>query len=213
VELQTLRLNIDGAWEPEDFIDLLRDVESLYYKAAANGISRRSPFFFLAGFYLSTSFTEQIDVQNRYLLAEARSVAPKDSRLWVVRIEYGSPGSVDLLGLGKIVEVIGNIICAFAKYLADRPIQRERARQAALETERKAIEVERDRESLRTMKIENAFKLLELNKNIPPELRDVIIPLFARDQDSLIRLVADGKLLDAQIVGTAPPEEEQARAG
>jgi hypothetical protein len=29
-----LRLEIDGKWEPEDFIEVLKGVESLYYKAA-----------------------------------------------------------------------------------------------------------------------------------------------------------------------------------
>ena len=36
-----LRLEIDGKWEPEDFIEVLTGVESLYYKAALN---RRFPY-------------------------------------------------------------------------------------------------------------------------------------------------------------------------
>ena len=30
-----LRLEIDGNWEPEDFIEVFRGVEALYYKAAS----------------------------------------------------------------------------------------------------------------------------------------------------------------------------------
>jgi hypothetical protein len=74
-----LKLKIDGAWEPEDFIEILQSVESLYYKAAHyQGIYISRPSWIWDEFYLldSTrdmypSFEEALSRMNRRLLDQA----------------------------------------------------------------------------------------------------------------------------------------------
>jgi len=42
-----LHFEIDGHWEPEDFIEVLKGIESLYYKAVLNRRFRLEPPLFL----------------------------------------------------------------------------------------------------------------------------------------------------------------------
>jgi hypothetical protein len=67
-----LRLEIDGHWEPEDFIEVLKGIESLYYKAA---LRRRflyePPFYWFERSPFAFSFEEHLDSSNDWLLARA----------------------------------------------------------------------------------------------------------------------------------------------
>ncbi|WP_018291665.1 hypothetical protein [Verrucomicrobium sp. 3C] len=115
-----LRLEIDGKWEPEDFIEVLKGVESLYYKAALRRRFPRFPyepdFYWFDRSYLPVSFEEYLNLANDRLLARARATAPAEYRMKVARISYASPGNIDLAGMGHLCDAVKGIIGSFLKF-------------------------------------------------------------------------------------------------
>lgn len=99
-----LRLYIKGRWEPEDFIEVFSGVESLYYKAAlTRRFLREPPYFWPEPIRAAEAFEESVAAANDWFLARSRTIAVHDLRLNVRRIEYASPGRIDLIGSAKPV--------------------------------------------------------------------------------------------------------------
>ena len=202
-----LRLEIDGKWEPEDFIEVLKGVESLYYKAALHRRFPRFPyepdFYWFERSYLPVSFEEHLNLANDWLLARARATAHAEYRMKVARIAYASPGGIDLAGLGQACNAVKGIIDSFIKLYTERHLRREADAQAEIETGMKE-------ESLSAMKIENVRKLLELRRDFPDVSEDTFIALIGNDQDRLIPRIAERKLIGVRIVDGAPPKDDEA---
>ena len=203
-----LRLKIDGSWEPEDFIEVLKGVESLYYKAALN---RRFPddpaFYWLERPYLPVSFDEHLDRSNDWLLARARAVAHGSHRMRVARINYASPGNIDLVGLGEACRAIEGIVDRLIKFFTERELRREADNQAKIETSRKQVELEKEGESLRALKIDNARAILTLRRDFHDSSEEQIVALIGSDQDRLIPRIAERKLIGVRRYDGKPPEE------
>src|SRR5262245_16847591 len=110
-----LRLEIAGHWEPEDFIAVLTGFESLYYKAVGDAIRRERYYRYPWVDHLSigSSIDNQLDASNQLLLSVARRTTPAPIRPHVARIEYASPGSIDLLGIGQACEAFAKIVGSF----------------------------------------------------------------------------------------------------
>jgi hypothetical protein len=193
-----LRLEIDGRWEPEDFIEVLKGIESLYYKAVVRrAYPFEPPFFWFERSSIALSFDEHVDLSNDWLLARARSTARSYSRLRVARIEYASPGGIDLVGLGEACKAIEGIIDRLIKFFTERHLRRERDKQETIETAIKETELEKEQESLRALKIENARSILALRREYPEMPDDLFIALAVRDQDRLIPRITERKLVAA----------------
>ncbi len=204
-----LRLEIAGSWEPQDFADLLNGIDSLYYKAAipVPHLSAQ-PFLWHESPIGPSLFEAHLDRINYWLLTRARTIADGDARSRVVRIEYGSPGNIDLLGLGKAFEAIERLIGSLFTFFADRHLRRERDKQAAIETEIK-------QEHLRALKIKNAHDYLKLVREFPDLHEDLALSLIVRDQDKLIPMIAEGKLVgvsmpDSEVLKKASPRPRRA---
>ncbi len=206
-----LRLEIEGNWEPEDFIDVLKGVESLYYKAALSRRFLREPsYFWMEHFWferptIAMSFGENIDFANDWLLARARTIARSHSRLRVARIKYASPGGIDLVGLGEACKAVERIIDRLIKFFDkdDREIRKQGAKQAQIETAMKE-------ESLRSLKIENARAILELRRDYPDMPDEILTALITHDQDKLIPRIAERKLVAVRTMDAAPPPDDEA---
>jgi len=127
-------------------------------------------------------------------LAWARTTTTGPLRLSVARIQYGSPGRIDLVGLGEACKALEGIFDRLFQYFTGRHLRRERDKQAKLDTELKEVEVEKERESLHALKLENARALLAMRRDFP-EASEVLLPLIARDQDKLIPRIAEAKLV------------------
>ena len=197
-----LRLGIDGRWEPEDFIEVLKGIESIYYKMIVRRRDRfEPPFFWLERAHLAFSFDEQIDHSNDWLLARARTTVRSPSRLRVARIEYASPGGIDLVGLGEACKAVEGVVDRLIKFFTERHLRRERDKQETLETARMETQLEREQESLRALKIENARSLLALRREYPEADEELFIELVVRDQDRLIPRIAERKLVSAITMG------------
>jgi hypothetical protein len=199
-----LTLKIKGRWEPQDFIATLRSIESFYYKLALHR-SRwfpEPPYWLEDHYYLFRSdnvpFELLLDQVNQRLLDRARYETPAEQRLAVRRIRYASPGAIDLLGVGKVVEVISDSIGRMKVYYDDKKLRRERDTQAALDTELKRLQVEKERESIQSIKIKNAKDALDLLDS-HPQAHEALVPLLVRDQDALADLIGQRKLISANI--------------
>jgi hypothetical protein len=127
--------------------------------------------------------------------------------LGVRRLSYASPGGIDLLGIGKALEVVSNSIGQMIMYFDERHLRRERDQQATLETEAKRIELEKERENLRALKIKNAQDALNLFREYPDD-KEQLIPLLVRDQDALSIRIAERKLIGASILSSDEGERD-----
>jgi hypothetical protein len=207
-----LRLEIGGRWEPQDFISILRSVESFYYKFADEQFDRFRGPYWLDYHYLiererfgSPDYRALLDRLNERMVESALYKTPSHLRLSVRKIQYASPGGIDLLGIGKIFEVISTSIGRIKLYFDEAHLRSQRDAQASLDTELKRIEVERARESLQSLKIKNAQEALELFDS-HPDMHEMLLPLLVRDQDTISHKIADRKLLSAR---TIPGTQEQ----
>lgn len=208
-----LSLEIDGRWEPQDFIEILGAIESFYYKLAQDRWYRFRPPFWLDDEYLLfererfgvLSFEAALDRLNARMLERARYETPSHKRLSVIRIQYASPGGIDLLGIGKIVETLANSIGRMKTYFDEAHLRSERDAQATLDTELKRIEIEKERESLQALKIKNAQDALQLFDS-HPEMHDALVPLLVRDQDAIASRLAERKLISARVI---PDDQEK----
>lgn len=202
-----LRMKIDGNWEPEDFVALLEATESLYYKALSRPyrhhlhdfllFERRRPFY---------SYDDQLDATNRYLLAESRNNLPGHSRILVRRVDYASPGKVDLIGIGEAFKSIEGIVDRLITFFTERNLRREKDKQARLDTSIKEIEIEKHRETLKSLQVDNARELLRLRREFPAELENMLVPLAVRDQERLTDLISQQKL-----IGVRRPDKKDDR--
>ena len=205
-----LRLNLDGNWEPEDFIEVLRGVESLYYKAAIERSYRHQGSMGWIGPWRSATFEGYVEEANGWFLSEARAIALPHERLRIASVEYGSPGSIDLLGVGKVCEVLANVVGRSVTYFDERDLRRERNRQAKLETRRKEIELEGEEEGVRALKLANAQKLLEIRRDFPDWTEDHFLLLAVSDQDKILPRISEGKLVGAKSLEDEPPRGDKA---
>lgn len=205
-----LRLEIKEHWEPEDFIEVLRRIESLYYKAV---MGHRFPdelrFFWLERSSPAFSFDEYLDFSNDWLLSYARATAQSDRRLDITRIEYASPGGIDLVGLGEVCKALEGIIDRLIKFFTDRDLRRERDKQAKIETALKEIELKKGQENLRALKLENAQTIWELRRNYPEAAKDLFLALINQDQDKLISRIAEGKIVRVRTIDSEPLKDDE----
>src|SRR5579863_7180029 len=142
-----LRLDIRGRWEPEDFIEVMTGLESLYYKGVVGGPAfHELPFLPFEWPRFSGSFQEQLDYSNEWLLDRARATAPGESRLSLTRIEYGSPGGIDLVGLGQACNALDRILGRLIKFFTERTLRRERDEQERIRTAMVHTELEKEQE-------------------------------------------------------------------
>ncbi len=206
-----LRIKIGGSWEPKDFIEVLQAVEGIYYKL---WLARNPTWFeryfgrgdFMPDFFDTTiferssrgpiSYADRLDLANQRLTERARYSVQSRERLKVRRITYASPGGIDLLGIGKVCEVVAGSIGSMKRYWDEAHLRRERDAQATIDTEKKRTEAEIAKETLRDLQIKNARAALELEEKYP-DRQDVLIPLLVRDQEMLSPHIAEGKLIGA----------------
>ena len=206
-----LRLKLDGKWEPEDFIDVFRGVESLYYKAAIERSYRHQGSLGWPGSLWSTTFERHVEEANSWFLSEARAIALPQERLRITCIEYGSPGIIDIQGVGKVLEVLAGAIGRSVTFFAERDLRKERMKQAKLESRKMEIGLEFEEESVRALKLANAQKLLEIRQDYPDWPEDRFLLLAVSDLDKLLPRIAEGKLVGAMSIrGESPKGDKEA---
>jgi hypothetical protein len=198
-----LRVEIDDVWEPQDFVEVLESIEALYY-IAAPPITWRDDFPYpppWRRYYgLSDPQLASYDVEalNRRHLDIARRIAPPESRVIVDQIQYASPGSVDLVGIGKACEAIAGIIDRLIKFVTEREKRKQENEQAKITTKIKRVELDERRESLRALKLKNARELLAIRSEYRDVMDEQYLALADRNQDKLLERIVDGKIVGAK---------------
>jgi hypothetical protein len=108
-------------------------------------------------------------------------------KLEIIRIEYGSPGFQDFLGVGTIVGHIKDFIIAIIEHRAMR--------------ERRNLENERIRQEIRRLQLENAREFIRLATEIgiPYAKLKKHLAWVEERQETFINLIEDGKILSVNI--------------
>jgi hypothetical protein len=201
-----LRIKINGRWESEDFIEVLIGLESLYYKAALRRHFWFDRYYFgFDGSSGARSFEDHVKLSNEWLLSSARTIAKPHERLHVARIQYASPGGFDLVGLGEACKAVKEIVEVLIKFFTEKDLRREAAAQAKIDTQLKGAELHQRHESLKTLKIENARRLLALRHDHPEAPDELLIGLLVGDQDKLIPRIAEGKIVSVRTIDEENP--------
>jgi hypothetical protein len=150
-EIKVLRISIDGKWGLDEFLRLFEEVETLNGLAAfSENISesdgselRPWPSYALGKPIRVISrwkdeFEAEIYTENYLREMEIRQYTHSAGRIQhmvVLAIQFQSPGFVDLLGAGKVVDKISKFILGITdRYLAkeDRALAREDKKQNIL---------------------------------------------------------------------------------
>jgi hypothetical protein len=190
-----LQIDINGAWEPADFIDVLESIESMYFKCLDFEDMRYSvPHWSFTVAPFNRVASEHMDAVNRHLLDFSRYTADSETRLSVKRISYASPGSIDLIGIGRAFDAIARTIERIIRFYEERDIRREKLLQEQIATEHK-------RQTLRSLEIKNAREILKLQKDFPRSAKDLLLPLLVRDQERIAERVAQGKIVKIRRTG------------
>ena len=198
-----LRLEIDGVWEPEDFIETLSGIESLYYKSAIwQSISSPYRWPYIERFLVSSSFNGQFEEVNAWFVTEARTLAKPDVRMTVAGINYGSPGSIDLLGIGKVLEVISDTVMRLIVFYSEKKLRQEHDRKAKIENDI-------SEETLRGIKLDNARKMCDLKRDFPDSDDDTFLLLAVNDQDKLIPRIAERKIVNIKSMDSNRTEDNE----
>ena len=204
-----LRLEIEGRWEPENFIRTLEGIESLYYKAAiSRPVAYEKSFFRHARPRFFSSYDDYLNWTNDWLLAQARLTARSFERLTVAGIRYGSPGEIDLLGIGKGCKAVTDLASQLVIFYGDRELRKQRDEQAKIDTAIKGVELEKEKESLRALKLKNAENFFGLQRDNASMPEDLFLSIVINDQDKIYSQIAEGKLVGIGTVDGDPDQPE-----
>jgi hypothetical protein len=99
--------------------------------------------------------------------------------------------------LGEACKAIEGIFDRLISFFTERRLRREWDKQATIETSLKETELEKEEQSLRALKLENARKILDLHRDYPDVPEEFLLALIVRDQDKLIPRIAERKLVGA----------------
>lgn len=196
-EQDALRLEIVGRWSAADMGALCTSVSELYnmrfllelmleeivdldapmYTRRRSLLLRRYPADLWRPLYLPALWDEKLVGKPLEDMLEI------EERLDVKRIQYASPGSVDLVGIGAIVGHLKDLVMGLVQ-------RRDMRKQRELADERAALENER-------LRIENLRQYIGIARDIgytEAEVRQLMLSVD-RKQEPLLRLLNDGKLL------------------
>lgn len=194
---ETLRLDLAGRWEPQDYLAAISAIERIYYVTV----------FHREFEDLVRSFRYQEKPPQRYprssndplmdFISASRALADDRQRLVVLRVSHASPGFMDFEGLGDVARAVDRALKRIIALFTERKLRREWDEQEAVKTEMM-------RENLNSLKIDNARKLLELDRDFPGAIR-------RRHQLELALVEEQGKIEDLASRGmiTGPQEHPE----
>jgi hypothetical protein len=199
-----LRLDIAGLWYADDLVDVIQSIQSLYYIGAGVLNVDYDLFWYprRGGFFSRRRQSiEDIDVLRFVALERARLYASTDIQLAIRKIEYSSPGGIDLAGIGQVTEALDKILGRLIDLATGRKKRKEGDKQAEIETAIKS-------ESLRAMMIQNARDILELRKDFPAEEIEFLIDMAVRDQEIVMKRIVEGKIVGSRTIEEQGPDND-----
>lgn len=183
---QIIRIHISDDWSASDIATFLHEVDYLY------NLGLR-----IVAAATSNEQERQVEMwAEKLLLSEHIKEQFPQAELEVCQIHYSSPGFTDLGGVGT---VIGHIKDLFLRLIDYRLQARRRTLEEeliAVENAKKNLENETIKLKNIQLRIENARQFLELAKNsgFTEEEIKKLIPPVVQVQETLVRLVSDGRI-------------------
>jgi hypothetical protein len=170
-EQKILRIEIDGTWTSSEFARFLNVIGDVY----------------IVHVILATR--KGIDGLSKWLSKGDRPFSYYGyEELYIRRIGFGSPGSIDLGGLGPIVGHIADFVFRLIHLRTGK--------------EERRLANEERQERIRAAKIKNAERLVSLGKKIGLSNEQLQIMVFRLDlrQDFLLELADQGKIKGVQLL-------------
>ena len=215
MDVRTIRIKIDGSIQNYELTYLLETMEELYQLAFAlmtfhkvkelylnepaisldySGITQRLKFSSINYPNLTTVFDIISKVKNDRLKFYDKSdlyafnFSQRDYIFEVARINYNSPGDIDLFGIGKVLNFIKDFVTGIINF---KHIQKEKNLKNQL-LEQEVIK----------SKIENAKRVIELGKELKLDNITVseIENFVGERQDRLMNLIENGKLKEVKLI-------------
>jgi hypothetical protein len=202
----TMRIEIAGKWSAEEFGEFFSQISHLHNLAVFSSTPIEGHAFPPFGMwrlfrersygidpFLAVQADLEFEIQRQRLEVrrELERYLPSAAyALRVTAIEFASPGHIDLLGIGKAVSELGTFITG----IVDRIIQsedRKLARDSA-------------REDIRTKKLENAERLLNVAEKagLGDEARQALLrDVLAADY------FLEGKVLEGKVTDVTSPDD------
>jgi hypothetical protein len=171
-----IRFEIDGEWSAEEMGQFFVDLDELYMLLTTlQTIQFRDP----------SGPRGKMKHELRYFSEWIKSANPHSKFLQVIKVQYGSPGIQDLVGVGEIVGHIKEFILKIIENISSR----------------------RERELKNTqLELENARQFLQLRKDYDlneEELLFLVKEINTR-QRRLEKLIREGKIITVKEVGQLP---------
>ncbi|MHB8870447.1 MAG: hypothetical protein ACYC6T_17925 [Thermoleophilia bacterium] len=184
-----LRLDIGGEWTTRDFLALFSSLDRLYfvvYRFRTEGLPVRRG---------------QADVGNVLGRVTRGRVAP----LTVDSVNYSSPGTINLLGVGEFLEQVRE----FIKDMRGRNRQEREMQEAAIADARWSLEQKKhmgkvDHQLAQTRLVSEMLDLAERLQVTPGEAHRYVQRALEEPADALAELIGDGKLLGVDGISLNP---------
>ena len=188
---QIIRINISDDWSASDIATFLHELDYLYnlglrIVAAATGDKQG----------------RQIEMwAEKSLLSEHTKKHYPRAELEVCQIHYSSPGFTDLGGMGTVIGHIKDFILRLIDYRVQSRRRVLEDDQFVVETAKKNLENEAIMLKNVQLRIENARQFLELAKNNGYSEEEIkkLIPPVVQAQETLVRLVSDGRIQSVEL--------------
>lgn len=193
---QIIRINISDDWSASDIATFLHELDYLYnlglrIVAAATSNERQRQIEMWAEKSVLSNHTK-----TQYPRAE----------LEVCQIHYSSPGFTDLGGMGTVIGHIKDFLLRLIDYRVQSRRRSLEDDQIAVENTKKSLENETIMLKNAQLRIENARQFLELAKNngFSEEEIKKMIPPVVQVQETLVRLVSDGRIQSVELRDEVP---------
>ena len=167
---QILSFELKNKWHPREFGEFLIAIEDLYmaliFSFAANRLRKRKNL-------KETIYTDTA------LLFGVRPVINK--------IVQQSPGSLDIFGVGKILEQVKDIVVSFLEFNQNRKL--------------KNVELKIKKEELKAKRIENAKNFIELVKSSGHDVGYInqLTEFIEEKQKPIIKAIENGNVTDVNL--------------
>ena len=210
-----LRIEIQGNWKNYElaiFLLVIEDIYQLFFAATSfkkvkeNYLKKPSISLDYKKINLQLNYTqfEPTDIKNQFSLIEkirtsslkfydrndlySFNFSQDEYFFRVIRLKYNSPGSIDLFGVGKVLEFVKDFVKGIINFSDDRKA--------------KKVGLDILRENLKKEKIENAQSLYNLMKEMKCDniTMNEMNNFIDTRQDKLLELVLNSQITDIKII-------------
>lgn len=198
---QIIRINISDDWSASDIATFLHELDYLY------NLGLR-----IVAAATSDKNERQVEMwTEKSLLAEHIKKQFPQAELEVCQIHYSSPGFTDLAGMGTVIGHIKDFLLRLIDYRVSSRRRTLEEEQMAADNAKKNLENETLMLKNVQLRLENARQFLELAKanGFTEEEIKKLIPPIDKAQETLVRLVSEGRIETVELRTELPESTEK----